>query len=342
MTTDIINPFAVRKPKKDILYFIYHFLSFLVLPVLLPIRLVSLFVGLIGIWLISFPLSWKLEGFHDKDASSELQKPHGKLRQKLIGFFDGVAGRMIMFGIGIVWVKEINKQNKKTDARLIISNHTASADALLMAACGYHSFISKKSVASMPLLGLGTRLMPCVFVDREDPHSREKTKREITRIATEDGYTPLVLFPEGTTTNTTALIKFKLGAFIPGKPVLPCIIRVSTRFVDPSDAARHMTHTMMRCMACLGLVATVEYLPTYLPSHQEQQDPRLYADNVRRMMSEHAGLPMVEYGYREKRVYEGKAPYETACEEWKAVFSAEDLSTTKGPQPKKPSKKKAE
>ena len=36
---------------------------------------------------------------------------------------------------------------------------------------------------------------------------------------------PIVVFPEGTTTNGTALTTFKSGAFVAGRPVQPILIR---------------------------------------------------------------------------------------------------------------------
>lgn len=46
---------------------------------------------------------------------------------------------------------------------------------------------------------------------------------------------PLVfLFPEGTTTNGRALISFKLGAFVPGFPVQPVVVRYPFVHLDVS------------------------------------------------------------------------------------------------------------
>merc|ERR1712013_613735 len=39
------------------------------------------------------------------------------------------------------------------------------------------------------------------------------------------GWQQVLIFPEGTCTNRTALITFRLGAFIPGVPVQPVILR---------------------------------------------------------------------------------------------------------------------
>ena len=39
------------------------------------------------------------------------------------------------------------------------------------------------------------------------------------------GWPQLMIFPEGSTSNRKALMSFKPGAFVPGKPVQPVLIR---------------------------------------------------------------------------------------------------------------------
>jgi lysophosphatidylcholine acyltransferase/lyso-PAF acetyltransferase len=48
-----------------------------------------------------------------------------------------------------------------------------------------------------------------------------------------DSYPHTMLFPEGACTNGTALILFKAGAFRPGLPVLPVIIRYPHEYYNP-------------------------------------------------------------------------------------------------------------
>ena len=76
-------------------------------------------------------------------------------------------------------------------------------------------------------------------VSREDPESRQRAKREIIRRAEsrvegdnkegegegEGGWPQLMIFPEGSTSNRRALMTFAPGAFNPGKPVQPVLLR---------------------------------------------------------------------------------------------------------------------
>ncbi|TYI21034.1 hypothetical protein ES332_A06G009800v1 [Gossypium tomentosum] len=45
------------------------------------------------------------------------------------------------------------------------------------------------------------------------------------------------------------------------------------------------------------------HLPTYYPLQQEKDDPKLYANNVRRLMATEGNLIMSDIGLAEKRMY---------------------------------------
>ena len=88
-----------------------------------------------------------------------------------------------------------------------------------------------------------------LLVHRTDPDSRKKTLDTMKERSVEGkGWQQVLIFPEGTCTNRyqpthlslggrnfilslfrSALITFRLGAFIPGVPVQPVIIRWNTR-----------------------------------------------------------------------------------------------------------------
>lgn len=43
-------------------------------------------------------------------------------------------------------------------------------------------------------------------------------------------------------------------------------------------------------------------LPPYVPSKEEKSDPRLYADNVRKLMAEELGVKLSPYGLPEQQM----------------------------------------
>lgn len=58
-------------------------------------------------------------------------------------------------------------------------------------------------------------------MQRDNSASRQETIRQIKVRAK---YEKIAIFPEGTCTNRSAVIKFRLGAFTPGLPVQPVYI----------------------------------------------------------------------------------------------------------------------
>jgi lysophosphatidylcholine acyltransferase/lyso-PAF acetyltransferase len=65
-----------------------------------------------------------------------------------------------------------------------------------------------------------------IYVCREDPDSRHNTIKEIIeRANSKEDWPQILVFPEGTCTNRTSLIQFKPGAFYPGVPIQPVLVR---------------------------------------------------------------------------------------------------------------------
>lgn len=60
-----------------------------------------------------------------------------------------------------------------------------------------------------------------IYVKRDNPASRQETLRQIKLRAK---YEKIAIFPEGTCTNRSSIIKFRLGAFTSGLPVQPIFI----------------------------------------------------------------------------------------------------------------------
>lgn len=109
-----------------------------------------------------------------------------------------------------------------------------------------------------------THTLKTIFVSREEEESRRQCINEIRRRANEaDSWPPVLLFPEGnvewkqrnslwlilllitsgTTTNRKALLKFKSGAFTPGVPVQPVIVKFKNRLVRQEISS-------VRCVLC--------------------------------------------------------------------------------------------
>ncbi|KAJ4427972.1 hypothetical protein ANN_23985, partial [Periplaneta americana] len=144
-----------------------------------------------------------------------------------------------------------------------------------------------------------------VYVWREDPNSRQKTIKEIIDRATSDLDWPQVLiFPEGTCTNRSCLITFKPGAFYPGVPIQPVCIRYPNKLdtVTWTWEGPGALKLLWLTLTQVHSSCEVEFLPVYTPNEDEKHDPKLYANNVRRLMAKALGVPVSDYTYDDCRL----------------------------------------
>lgn len=114
--------------------------------------------------------------------------------------------------------------------------------------------------------------MGTVFVPRGGPKVQlEQTLANIltrTKKIEEEGiFPPLAIFPEGTCTNNTCLLKFKRGAFFDLRTVIPVTVKYKFGMVSPAIDALEMSYTsfLLSC-ALQTIVAEVKILPAFQPN----------------------------------------------------------------------------
>ena len=109
---------------------------------------------------------------------------------------------------------------------LVVAPHSTYFDGFAVFWADLPYLVSRQENRCIPLIGKLTELSQPLFVCRKDPQSRQKTARKIVeRCQDGSGWPQLMIFPEGSTSNRKALMSFKPGAFVPGKPVQPILIR---------------------------------------------------------------------------------------------------------------------
>ncbi|KAK4429159.1 Lysophospholipid acyltransferase LPEAT1 [Sesamum alatum] len=233
--------------------------------------------------------------------------------------------RLLLFVFGFYWISETSRGhevdgqlNNETASRdqsaelerpgAIISNHVSYLDILYHMSSSFPSFVAKRSVAKLPLVGLISKCLGCVYVQRELKSSDFKgvsgIVNERIREAHQNKFAPkMMLFPEGTTTNGDYLLPFKTGAFLAKAPVLPIILRYPYQRFSPAwDSISGARHVILLLCQFVNYME-VTRLPVYRPSELEKEDPKLYAENVRKLMAQEANLILSDIGLAEKRVY---------------------------------------
>uniref|UniRef100_A0A8D2AN05 Lysophosphatidylcholine acyltransferase 1 n=1 Tax=Sciurus vulgaris TaxID=55149 RepID=A0A8D2AN05_SCIVU len=186
-------------------------------------------------------------------------------------------------------------------AILTLAPHSSYFDAIPVTMT-MSSIVMKAESRDIPIWGTLIRYIRPVFVSRSDQDSRRKTVEEIRRRAQSGGKWPqIMIFPEGTCTNRTCLITFKPGAFIPGVPVQPVVLRYPNKLDTIT-----WTWRGPRALEILWLTlcqfhnrVEIEFLPVYSPSEEEKRNPALYASNVRRVMAEALDISVTDYTFED-------------------------------------------
>eukprot|EP00903_Cladosiphon_okamuranus_P008445 g8114.t1 len=114
---------------------------------------------------------------------------------------------------------------------------------------------------------------------------------------------PLLLFPEGTTSNGSCLLRFKTGVFAGGVPVHPVTVKFDSQRFSPAFESIYFPIHAFRTLAEPAHHMTVEYLPRFDPTPEQRADRALYAKAVQKVFCDATGLPAVEAGYSEKTEY---------------------------------------
>ena len=120
---------------------------------------------------------------------------------------------------------------------LVAAPHFSLIDPFVMAWLELPISVSKAAVGKMPIVGRIAKAMQTIFVDRKDPASKRKTVQAIIERAQSPEWPPVLVFPEGTCTNGSALISFKPGAFLPGIPVQPVFLDYKHDPVKPQPTS---------------------------------------------------------------------------------------------------------
>jgi len=185
---------------------------------------------------------------------------------------------------------------------ILVSNHTCYLDGPILAGVfGTPKIVAMAGSRKAPIFGKLLEEMEAVFVDRSSGDSRQQTMDAINQHCTgwRSGSRPLLIFPEGTTTNGEVLAPFKRGAFNSGSPVRP-IIMVYTGQWDPASTTYRKTETGellevssdewgKQFIGHFVHSLHVRVLAPYFPSEDERADPDVYALHVQAHMQQAIG-----------------------------------------------------
>lgn len=193
-------------------------------------------------------------------------------------------------------IKVIDHNPSRDDhAQLYIAPHICILEPfVLMRTVGYVRPVAAAMAKTLPIANKFIEASNPIYVERGKSAraSGAPTVVEQLRRSIQDTDCRHMIFPEGTYTNGKTLIEFKAGAFAIGVPVTPVVFHFPkyTPFWNREEST--LLVQIYRLAASFMTPVTLEFLPTYHPSPEELDDPKLYAHNVRVLISQSTGRPL--------------------------------------------------
>ncbi|XP_046469702.1 lysophosphatidylcholine acyltransferase isoform X2 [Neodiprion pinetum] len=296
VSADILNPF-VHRLELDTTYDKLK-TAFLTVAVL-PFRLVAITALVILAWLLA------CLGLHGLTEDDLRRAPLTGWRRDLRVTVCWVLRASFVCG-GFHHLKVKGHRAPAKDAPVLaLAPHSSFFDALTVVHLGGPSVVAKAETSRLPFFGKLINYTQPVYVWREDPNSRQNTIKEIIERATsKEDWPQVMIFPEGTCTNRSCLITFKSGAFYPGVPIQPVCIRYPNKLdtVTWTWEGPGALKLLWLTLTQLNSSCEIEFLPVYKPSEAEKSDPKLYANNVRRLMARALQIPVSDYTYDDCRI----------------------------------------
>lgn len=128
-------------------------------------------------------------------------------------------------------------QGTPPERGLIVSNHLTYLDILCYSAAVPCVFVSKAEVEQWPIFGAYARWSGSVFVRRHDRGDTARANASVSE--TIQNGVPVVLFPEGTTSDGHRVLRFHSTMLQPaidvGAPITPCAIRYELDEGNPAS-----------------------------------------------------------------------------------------------------------
>ena len=294
-----VDPLAYQLKMSQLRWLRTFALSLLVFPIRIILSLIILLVTYIVV--VFGLLNLKTKDVNESKAIDSSWRRRANKIQALLG-------RTLTRVSGLIVTVKGEMASVEEAPILVVGPHSTGFDTIAVWWSDNPSYIVAEEFTKIPMLGKMFGLPLPVCVKRNDPDSRHNTRVEVMRRTNlhkhpnpDERWPQILIFPEGACGNRTVLMPFKLGAFYPGKPVQPILLRYPNK-VDTITWTQNTT--MLSIWTTLSQPFTrveIEYLPVYHPNHEEQKDAQLFASNVRNLMSKELEIPLSSITFQEAR-----------------------------------------
>ncbi|KAL0206906.1 hypothetical protein P9112_012617 [Eukaryota sp. TZLM1-RC] len=234
------------------------------------------------------------------------RSPLSPLRRRFLFVVFRPFCRLVLFINGYYYIRESGvKPPLSSEYILVTAPHVGWQDIFYCLSAFPPSFIAKCSVAKIPFVGKIAISLQCIFVNRDCKDARrlvaQQIKERVTSNQNKDSELPLVVFPEGGTSNGKVLLQFKKGAFAPLLPVQPVLLKYTHKYCPQSWSMLSTFWHVLRVMSQIYNKLEVQYLPPVPPLANESAEE--FAARVQQIMADKLGVPAVQHSLASKKVF---------------------------------------
>lgn len=192
------------------------------------------------------------------------------------------------------WSGYIRFHGKRPQMRanqIYVANHTSLIDLFILNKDYNFSCIGQRHGGLAGVLqDLLMAAQDHVWFDREEGNDRRVVTRLLREHVSNGAKEPMLVFPEGTCTNSEYCVMFKKGSFELGTAVHPIAMKYRKRFGDPfwNSQTTSFPRHLFELMTSWAVVCDVYYMEpqTMQPGETGVQ----FANRVKRLICERAGL----------------------------------------------------
>ena len=200
----------------------------------------------------------------------------------------------------------------------VIANHVSWLDVIVIARRFLPSMAPKDALKSVPLVNTLADAIGSLYMPRGGTREEKDKVLDLIRERQEmvedsnDGYLPLLIFPEGTTNNGRTCYLFKKGAFLAEKKIRPLTLTYSDRIVSPAwENIDFLPYIFIFLSNICCNTCHLQQLPDFEPNeylfstHASKGSTRweIYAWALREIILEHGNLTPSSVPFKVKIVY---------------------------------------
>jgi len=193
------------------------------------------------------------------------------------------AARGVLGSLGI----HVEVYGRPATRGLVVSNHLSYLDIAAIAAAMPCFFISKVEVGSWPFFGWAARMGATIFVNRGSMTSAVSVAEQMTERLRLPIAVPILLFPEGTSTDGSRVQRFHSRLFEPAVTLAAPITAAAVRYTLGNGRAERelcwyddetFVHHIWKVLAVRDFRAELRFGPTQIFTDRRQAAEATHAE----------------------------------------------------------------